>query len=149
MDSNSRFRINTPNITHETIDGETVIINLDNGNYYSLDGVGSEIWCSLEKGVIIAKIVKLIDDRYQGSRTTKEKAVNALISELLTENLVVPEGKKHAETDFTHEVLSEDAKLTFSVPTLNKYSDMQDLLLLDPIHEVDDEAGWPDRKTQD
>jgi hypothetical protein len=25
---------------------------------------------------------------------------------------------------------------------LNKYSDMQELLLLDPIHDVDD-AGWP------
>jgi hypothetical protein len=28
------------------------------------------------------------------------------------------------------------------VPVLNKYTDMQDLLLLDPIHEVD-ERGWP------
>ncbi len=146
MDSNSRFTINTPNITHETIDGETVIINLHNGNYYSLDGVGSEIWCSLEKGFTLAEIVKLVDDRYQGPLITKDKAVSALLSELLTEKLVVSDNKKPAETDFAHEILSEDAKLTFVVPTLNKYSDMQDLLLLDPIHEVDDKTGWPERK---
>jgi hypothetical protein len=30
----------------------------------------------------------------------------------------------------------------FEKPGLQKYSDMQDLLLLDPIHEVD-EMGWP------
>ena len=30
----------------------------------------------------------------------------------------------------------------FEKPVLQKYSDMQDLLLLDPIHEVD-EMGWP------
>jgi hypothetical protein len=24
-----------------------------------------------------------------------------------------------------------------------RFNDMQDLLILDPIHEVDDEAGWP------
>ena len=38
MDTNGRLRINTPKIVHETIDGETVILNLDNGNYYSLVG---------------------------------------------------------------------------------------------------------------
>ena len=27
---------------------------------------------------------------------------------------------------------------------LGKYTDMQELLLLDPVHEVD-EAGWPNR----
>jgi hypothetical protein len=30
----------------------------------------------------------------------------------------------------------------FAAPALNTFSDMQELLLLDPIHEVD-EAGWP------
>ena len=29
---------------------------------------------------------------------------------------------------------------------LEKYTDMQDLLLLDPIHEVDDGSGWPTPK---
>ena len=24
-----------------------------------------------------------------------------------------------------------------------RFTDMQDLLVLDPIHEVDEEAGWP------
>ena len=33
-----------------------------------------------------------------------------------------------------------------AAPVLNKYSDMQDLLLLDPIHDVDEEAGWPTNK---
>jgi hypothetical protein len=31
------------------------------------------------------------------------------------------------------------------VPLLRKYTDMRDLLLLDPIHDVD-EQGWPVRK---
>ena len=36
-------------------------------------------------------------------------------------------------------------RLSFEAPILHKYTDMQDLLLLDPIHEVD-EAGWPSVK---
>jgi len=30
----------------------------------------------------------------------------------------------------------------FQPPTLNKYTDMRDMLLLDPIHDVG-ESGWP------
>ena len=36
-------------------------------------------------------------------------------------------------------------KQPFEAPILNKYNDMQELLLLDPIHDVD-EAGWPNTK---
>jgi len=34
-------------------------------------------------------------------------------------------------------------RLEFSAPRLDKYTDMQQLLLIDPIHEVSDEQGWP------
>jgi hypothetical protein len=29
---------------------------------------------------------------------------------------------------------------------LQKYTDMESLLLADPIHDVDEEAGWPQVK---
>jgi hypothetical protein len=37
---------------------------------------------------------------------------------------------------------------SWAEPVLDKYTDMQELLLLDPIHEVDD-AGWPHTLTGD
>ena len=39
-----RYRVNEPGVIHQSIDGETVIINLDSGAYYSLDAVGAVIW---------------------------------------------------------------------------------------------------------
>ena len=54
------FRINSPKVIHETIDGETVIVNLDSGNYYSLDDIGADIWDSIGKGVPVDHII----DRY-------------------------------------------------------------------------------------
>ncbi len=38
--------------------------------------------------------------------------------------------------------ISAGDRPAFEAPVLESYSDMQDLLLLDPIHDVDD-AGWP------
>lgn len=36
----------------------------------------------------------------------------------------------------------DDGAAEFPAPRLERYTDMQDLLLLDPIHDVD-ERGWP------
>ena len=38
------FRINAPRVVYQTIENETIIIDFDNGAYYSADGVGAEIW---------------------------------------------------------------------------------------------------------
>jgi len=37
---------------------------------------------------------------------------------------------------------SAGGTLVFDAPVLHSYTDMQDVLLLDPIHDVD-ETGWP------
>jgi hypothetical protein len=34
----------------------------------------------------------------------------------------------------------------FAPPVLHVYSDMREVLLLDPIHDVEDASGWPEPK---
>ena len=43
---------------------------------------------------------------------------------------------------------SKPEKLSFSPPTLEKYTDMEELLALDPIHEVNEVVGWPNVKVE-
>ena len=149
MSSNNHFRINTPKITHETIDGETVIINLDNGTYYSLVGVGAEIWGLIESGAAVDNIIEAINHRYEGDRLDIECGVNKLVAEFQQEGLVVPEnGKKPENFELIKTQVgseSQGERPVFKAPIMDKYTDMQDLLLLDPIHEVD-ETGWPKPK---
>lgn len=146
MNSGTRFRINGPRIIHETIEEEVIIINLDNGNYYSLDKVGAYIWGFVESGATAGEIVKEIARRYEGSRAVIETAVDQLITELQQEDLIVPDKEKEPGSikglSMPIEAGPETVGLSFETPILHKYTDMQDLLLLDPIHEVD-EAGWP------
>ena len=140
---NQRFRVNTPTVTHETIDGEAVIINLDSGNYYSLVEVGSFIWGLVEKGASASEVQNLVLQTYQGDATDVDRGVQELFAQLQQENLIVPVDGAGA-LDPTELLPSNNSheKLSFSPPSLQKYSDMQELLLLDPIHDVD-EAGWP------
>ena len=141
--NNQRFRVNTPTVTHETIDGEAVIINLDSGNYYSLVDVGSFIWELVEKGASASEVQKVVQQTYQGNATDVDRGVQELLVQLQQENLIVPVDGAGA-FDLTEVLPSNNGheKPSFNPPSLHKYSDMQELLLLDPIHDVDD-AGWP------
>ena len=149
MEPSMGLRINTPTVVQDTIDGEVVIVNLKSGSYYSLDKVGAEIWSFLEHGEAIGQIVEGIAQRYDGARTEIESAIHKLIKELQEENLLVPAPQDNAAGpgDHTPGPSQPGAQRTpFVAPTLQKYTDMQDLLLLDPIHDVDDK-GWPTIKT--
>ena len=141
-----RFRINTPTVTHETIDGEAVIINLDSGNYYSLVEAGSFIWGLFEKGASASEIQNLVFQTYQGDAADIDRGVQELLAELQQENLIVPvdavEAFDPAQLDQVVTANNGHEKPSFNPPSLQKYSDMQELLLLDPIHDVDD-TGWP------
>jgi hypothetical protein len=144
--TNQRFRVNTPMVTHEIIDGEAVIINLDTGNYYSLVETGSLIWSLVDKGASTSDVQNLVQQTYQGDAADIDRGVQELLGQLQQENLIVPVDVA-AAVDLTElqQILPASnghAKPSFNPPLLNKYSDMQELLLLDPIHDVD-EAGWP------
>ena len=141
--NNQRFRVNTPTVTHETIDGEAVIINLDSGNYYSLVDAGSLIWALVDRGASASEVHELLQQSYQGDATDIDRGVQELLAQLQQENLIVPVDEA-AAADLAGVLPSTNGheKPSFNVPSLNKFSDMQELLLLDPIHDVD-EAGWP------
>lgn len=145
MNTNGRYKINVPKIVHETIEGETVILNLDNGNYYSLVGVGAHIWSWIEKGASADNIVERLRRDYEGGHEVMETAVNKFLQELLDEKLTARDTSNDGR-DSSPEVTENSSgrhKTAFQAPLLNKYTDMQDLLLLDPIHDVDEETGWP------
>jgi hypothetical protein len=144
-----RLKINEPTIVHENVDGETVILNLDSGTYYSIVDVGADVWNYIEKGVPVGEIMPLILETYDCSQGGEENAVHSFINQLQQEGLVIPIDDKSADSLFPQnwreKITTKENKAAFNAPVLNKYTDMQDLLLLDPIHEVD-ATGWPSIK---
>ena len=141
------FRINHPNVIHETIDKEVVIVNLDSGNYYSLENIGADIWESINLKASLDDIVGVISLKYEGDQNSVIDGIDHFISQLLEEELIGTQEPKEPQTkSITNPSVKSEEKSPFTGPVLNKYSDMQDLLLLDPIHEVD-EQGWPHSNT--
>ena len=119
------IRINAPDIIQETFDDESVIVNLRQGLYYSLNKTALPLWEEIVKGTCL-------DQLHAGGHEFSADKVVGFLKELRAENLIIVEGEDIPEagspTDF-----------------LQKFEDLQDLLLLDPIHDVD-ERGWPHAK---
>lgn len=140
----THFQVNSPNVIHEIIDGEVVLINLETGSYYSIDKVGAVIWEYIGRGLSSNQIVEAIIQQYDGEQADIAAGIHRLFDSLQAEQLIVP-GDANSISDNMpniNEGTNGQDKSSFEAPDLHKYTDMEDLLLLDPIHDVD-ESGWP------
>lgn len=131
------FRINTPAVTHQLINGEVIALNLENGHYYSLCGTAAWLWERIQLGSMDA-VVRAAEQELSGDAAQIGNEVEAFLRELLTEQLLV-EAPSRQLADMP---VTELTQTVYSTPVLEKYTEMSDLLLLDPIHDVD-ESGWP------
>lgn len=140
----THYRVNSPNVIHEIIDGEAVLVNMENGSYYSIDSVGAVVWDYIEKGFSSSQIVDAISDQYAGEQEDIATGIEKLIDDLQAERLIVVGEPTTANNNAvaTSQSNQVQTKPKFVPPILHKYTDMEDLLLLDPIHDVD-ETGWP------
>jgi outer membrane protein assembly factor BamB len=138
------FRINSPPVVAETLDGEATIVDLESGTYYALNESGTFVWEELRCGAERESIPRALADRYGVGRDEAGEAVEALIGELLERKLIAPLADGTAPSTNGGATRANGAGPSYSTPKLSAYTDMQELLLLDPVHEVDD-AGWPSR----
>ncbi|MEM6450512.1 MAG: PqqD family protein [Cyanobacteria bacterium P01_D01_bin.105] len=137
----SNLKINEPDVVSETIDGETVVVSLSTGSYYSLEGAATAVWNLIESHCSVEQIMSAVLQQFEGESQTIRTSVKALIDQLQLEKLIV-EYEDDTESSLPLSIDAEP-KSVFVMPNLQKFSDMQELLLLDPIHEVDAAAGWP------
>jgi hypothetical protein len=141
MNSQSRFTVNTPNIVCEIFDNEVVAVNLDVGIYYSITGWSAKVWQMIQNGLSIEEMEHILTKYYDDSCNVNESLAK-FAQELLEKNLIVSRNPqdKPISTDLQFEKIDKMPKLF-----IEEFSDMQDILLLDPVHDVDD-SGWPSAK---
>ena len=150
------YKINAPKVVFEVYDGEIIFMNLENGNYYNVINSAAEICNLIIKGRSCAEIIRDLQLKYVRSGEHIGSAVRHFLANLEKEGIFIPAAPEinsntRDQTETAH-VPDVPEKPLFEIPVLNCYSDMQQLILLDPVHEVGDE-GWPnpkpDQKQQD
>lgn len=131
------YQANAPRVVHETIEGETVIIDTVSGIYYTALGNASPLWQALAAG----GDPSLLRDAYVASGRQPQE-FDDFQNGLLDLQLLVPrpEGSLTVATPSF-----DDSHLP---PTLKSYDELQGLIELDPIHEIDTAQGWPFRSSE-
>jgi hypothetical protein len=133
-------------VIHETVGGETMIVRLDSGNYYSLNSTGGQVREFIEHGASASQIVAEFAGLYGLDKKIAEEQIELFLKDLTKEGLILPKGiSPDVSAKYKSDSIPRRAN-SFEPPLLNKYSDMQELLILDPIHDVS-EAGWPNPKS--
>jgi hypothetical protein len=123
-----------PAVLDEVFDGEAVLVNLETGLYYALDPLASQWWTALGHGTTLAALRAATI----GDDARAEPALLRYLHRLADEALVDVAGT------LPRAPAASAAEQTTAEPSLQVFRDMEDLLLLDPIHDIDlDGSGWP------
>jgi hypothetical protein len=135
------YRVNSPQVISETVGGETIIVNLASGHYFSLQGTAVDVWEGVERGESAETIVLQLEQRYDAADGEIGAAVRKLLDEFVAGELLVVDGNGAGSAPAA---APQDVgeRAPFVAPSFTTFTDMQDIILLDPVHEVDT-RGWP------
>jgi len=136
----SKVRVNHGPVVCEQHDDEVIAINLETGAYYSLRGPACRLWTLIEADAGVADIVAAFSAAHTAPADQIEAAVHDFLAQLETDQLIVPDAATGTPPAAT---AAGTAATSLPLFELQKYSDMEDLLRLDPVHDVGG-GGWPE-----
>jgi coenzyme PQQ synthesis protein D (PqqD) len=83
-----RFTVN-PNVIFEELDGQTVLLQLEGGVYYKLNGPGSRIWALIQEHGDLEKVHTALEGEYRVDPETARRDVASLVEDLEGRGLIV------------------------------------------------------------
>lgn len=140
------YVINEANISHDRLEGEVIIVDLSSGSYFSTSLVGADIWTLVSSKVDKNKIIEELSNIYKLDILETKNQIECFITELINNNLIK---EVDLNEDFPINLPQDIVRLKWENPRLEKYTDMWDLIKMDPIHETDTDIGWPEKKKSD
>jgi hypothetical protein len=135
------WKTNSGSISMERLDGETILINFDSGQYFTFVGPAADVLWLVQEGADPATWPESAEAAFPGLVWDDEvqQQVDAFLSDLSEAGVIVP-----ADTPTgTSVVLPADyVREAWVAPSVRANDDLADLLVIDPIHDAS-EDGWP------
>ena len=132
------YTMNKHEIFYDNADGQGIIINSLNGSYYALNHLSAtvfELLCNgYEPQTIAEELLKI-----KGCPENLFADVATFADALYAEKILLSSANAPIERiNLSEEIFVDGFKISFE-----RFDDMQDLLLSDPVHEASTETGWP------
>lgn len=124
-----RYKLNAELTAAKVFDDEAIVINVVTGRYYDLEGTGAYAWMMLTAGASMADVAAALCQRFDVDLETARRDVERLVERLLAEELIVADSDVVRPAQATPSVT---VRAPYSPPALATYTDMEDLLTVDP-----------------
>lgn len=135
------YKLNEEKMFADITDGIAIVINSETGIYYGMNGLGSNVFENLIKGVAVENIAAALKG-IAGTPADIENRLKAFVDAAIEKELLISGQDSGASAEIDTKAATED---NFTM-TVDEYNDAQELLLADPIHEVKEETGWTPEK---
>ena len=78
-----------PDLLAADMDGETVMMSIERGEYYGIGGVGSRVWEMLAQPTSINQMIQTICAEYEVEEATCQADMQKFVDQLLQNGLVL------------------------------------------------------------
>lgn len=134
-----KYRLNDEKMFLDSAEGATIVIEFTSGSYFGFSSLASVLVDKLAHGVddrdVLSSVLKL-----DGCPDSFEKDFTDFCSQLLQKEIIVPGNDDIASEVFE---ISESALGDGFELKCFENKELQDLIMADPVHDVDPESGWP------
>ena len=131
---------NRRDVAHEGFEGEVILIHFPSGKYFRLDEAGKVAWSAIEQGTMPLDVASALRNAFEVDEAASLASAVTLLGALEGHGLVVRGAAPPAAPPPAGPATTPRA--AFREPKIEVFSDLEELFLVDPIHDVD-EAGWP------
>lgn len=138
------FSIKSDSVSLERLDGEVIIISFTSGKFFSARGSGADVLSLIKAGLPSRSILEILSAHYSNFEY-EHSGLDIFVSSLLSEG-IIQETVETIDSD-TFQLPNDLARSHWSKPELLIHDEIHGLLLVDPIHETNDE-GWPKLKNE-
>ena len=135
------YKLNEEKMFYDYADGQAVVINYQTGMYYGMGLLASAILDRIIAGNNVDEIITAVKALPQCPSDVEER-VNNFVKELLETEVIVSGPSVSGGVEPMANEVAEDG---FDLK-LDMFAEMADLLLADPVHDVDMKEGWPKLK---
>lgn len=123
------YELNVPDVIADNFDGETVIVNLNSGKYFSIRGKSQPIFAHLSEGIPLDRITAAFLLPATVSVETAQKDLEEFAKKLVLLKIL-----KETPTAAKKE---EVPSLEYEKLTIEVFTDMDEIIMVDPINELE------------
>jgi len=89
MDTSGKYMVKAKDLVQKEIESKSVLLNLDNGNYYTLNRTGTFIWSLIDGKKRTSEIIEQVVQKFDVDSSQAAMDAETLIRDLENEGLIV------------------------------------------------------------